>query len=96
MKINILIVMTTYYIETSNGRIEFKSSLDTLDGCYIKKDETIGIIPHDAIMLKTTLDTLYDWYYVSIRSTPTNGYFMYIHLNDDYYGSPEYKIYMVN
>ena len=85
----------TYYIETSIGRIEFKSSLEpleTMDKCFINHSETHGIIPQDLTLFKKFLTDLYNWHYISISWT-LNGYFMNIHLSDDYYGSPEYKVF---
>lgn len=90
--------MNRYYIETSKGRVHFSSpdisSLKIIVNPWSPNAELefqcTNITNHHE--LTTAIKLLYEADKI-FTITTSNGWFMIIQLRDDYYGSPEYKIY---
>ena len=82
-----------YYIETSDKRIYFGSS--NLKEMMLKKNYGSVSICDNIEMSCNLIDALnpkYKWDSITVELTP-NGFFMKITLSDNYYGSPEFKIF---
>ncbi len=89
--------MQTYYIETSIGRLEFQTIPTTRR--YHEKDVTfypqpIPFIPADVDQFRQFFNLfVHDGF--EIKQTELGEWFLFVHLNDPYYGRPEYKMYTV-
>jgi hypothetical protein len=88
--------MTRYYIEIPDGKVYFElNNFDIISEREIITDSyelnNIKLINPDLFKLFLTY---YAWCKLEIKAT-SNGPFLFISLQDGYYGEPMFKVFMV-